>query len=106
MKTTQISPGDHFGRLEVLARAPDREGNRNSWWTCRCACGTVKDIRSCRLTGGHPTRSCGCLKSEQKRAQLQTHGMSDTPVYAVWRNMIQRCTDKGSKDYPRWGGRG
>ena len=28
------------------------------------------------------------------------------PIYATWARMVQRCTNKNSKDYPNWGGRG
>ena len=34
------------------------------------------------------------------------HGMSKTPVYGSWENMIQRCTNPKSNNYQRWGGRG
>jgi hypothetical protein len=36
----------------------------------------------------------------------RVHGMSRTPTYASWFQMWQRCRNKNSKDYPRWGGRG
>ena len=29
-----------------------------------------------------------------------------TREYCSWKAMLQRCLDKGSKDYPNWGGRG
>jgi hypothetical protein len=36
----------------------------------------------------------------------QRHGMLGTPTYRSWFHMWQRCRNKNSKDYPRWGGRG
>lgn len=36
----------------------------------------------------------------------KTHGMSRTPIYAIWRSMMQRCYDKNSHAYDRYGGRG
>lgn len=35
-----------------------------------------------------------------------THGWSQTRIYDVWRQMIQRCHNPAHKDYPAWGGRG
>lgn len=36
----------------------------------------------------------------------KTHGKSETPIYAIWRSMMQRCYDKNSHAYDRYGGRG
>lgn len=36
----------------------------------------------------------------------KTHGKSRTPIYAIWRSMMQRCYDKNSHAYDRYGGRG
>lgn len=48
---TKISPGDRFGHWTVLA--PSKE--RPYYFTCRCDCGTVKDVyRSSLLQGGLP----------------------------------------------------
>lgn len=35
-----------------------------------------------------------------------THGMSRTSIYKVWADMVNRCTNKKLKCYPRYGGRG
>ncbi len=34
------------------------------------------------------------------------HGMFGTPTYTTWGQMIQRCTNPKSKEYPRYGARG
>jgi hypothetical protein len=34
------------------------------------------------------------------------HGMTDTPEFRAWTNMLARCTNKTYKPYPRYGGRG
>lgn len=36
----------------------------------------------------------------------KTHGMSDTSTYRSWEQMIQRCTDRGCKDWRWYGARG
>lgn len=34
------------------------------------------------------------------------HGMSKTPIYIVWTNMLQRCNNENKPDYHHYGGRG
>jgi len=76
-----------------------------------CQCGATKEIDAAHMRYGR-IRSCGCLAEETsrevgakhlKRDGNPTHGMSKTPVYAVWKSMHQRCTNPNSPDY-RWYG--
>lgn len=48
--------GEKFGKLTVLCRA--RMKDRNSYWLCRCECGTEKEISMVALR--HGQKSCGC----------------------------------------------
>lgn len=57
---------DRYGRLVVIA---ERVVHKNRISTCRCDCGTVKDIYSHHLVGLDPTRSCGCLKAETRQGE-------------------------------------
>lgn len=36
----------------------------------------------------------------------RTHGMSRTAIYAVWRNMVQRCINPLHEKFALYGGRG
>ncbi len=36
----------------------------------------------------------------------KTHGMCGTPIYKVWNNLIQRCTNPKVTGYQNYGGRG
>jgi hypothetical protein len=61
--------GRPFGRLLVVRKIERRElrwplqSEPNSFWRCRCECGTVVMVRGCNLARGM-TRSCGCYKRE------------------------------------------
>lgn len=35
-----------------------------------------------------------------------THGLSSTPLYAIWRTMRARCLTPTCREYPQYGGRG
>lgn len=58
-----------FGRLIVIEKASDyiehKSGRHREQWLCQCECGNQKIIMGNSLTKKkHPTRSCGCLRSE------------------------------------------
>ena len=63
-KTIKI--GDKYGKLTVLEYAGLRKQNsRNkneSWYLCKCECGTQKEIRGNDLVTGSVS-SCGCISS-------------------------------------------
>lgn len=53
------------------------------------------------------TSSCGCLARESHvLGRHRTHGMRRTPIYMVWIQIIQRCTNPKNKSYANYGGRG
>jgi hypothetical protein len=105
--------GQRFGRLLVLARAPNR-GRRVSW-CCRCDCGKTITVTTLHLRGGD-TQSCGCRAADVSRANIQiahaantAHGHcvgGYTPTYRSWANMRSRCENSGVKEYADYGGRG
>jgi len=39
-------------------------------------------------------------------SEREYHGMRNTRVYRLWANIINRCENKNTPDYPRYGGRG
>lgn len=99
--------GQRFGRLTVLHRADDILCNAHRYkaYLCRCDCGTEDVVRASDLRLGH-TRSCGCLLLDFISETCTTHGMSDTRLYTIWKDMKQRCNDMNCKDYKNYGGRG
>lgn len=62
--------GRKFGRLEVVARAPDhirRDGKRDIMWECKCECGnpnTVLVMSGNLKRKDRGTQSCGCIGKE------------------------------------------
>lgn len=73
--------GQRFGRLVVEAQA---ESARYTQWRCRCDCGgAVVVSRQLLMMGTKGTRSCGCLRREQQRAnmtRLHATGRLRTPA--------------------------
>lgn len=93
------SVGDRFGRLSVVAVGC--KGRYRYYAVCRCDCGKEKSVRIDGLKCG-AVQSCGCLQSEA----VYKHGLSLSPHYSRWRNMIDRCENPNSPSYPDYGGRG
>lgn len=95
--------GRQFGRWTVVRR----DALRN--WLCKCSCGTEKSVDGATLRNGHST-SCGCLRTEQVVARATTHGMARlarvTPEWITWSSMRGRCSNRKSRDWKNYGGRG
>ncbi len=102
--------GKTFGKLTVVSTAGMKGKCRA--WECECECGKFTVLRTSSLSR---TKSCGCLLGQHKklclyrdlaRDQAKKHGMTKTPTYRTWCEMIQRCTNPKREKYARYGGRG
>jgi hypothetical protein len=96
-----VFPQMKFGRLTAI-RFAGRDKGGNSLWECECECGRQKTTAACRLSSGK-CQSCGCLAAELTRKRSTTHGRSASPEYTNWRQMMQRCYDHNSPNYPYYG---
>lgn len=97
MRFTPVTAGARVGRW--VAMRDRQRGER--FVEARCDCGTQRRVPSNHwLTGA--TQSCGCWAAEQ----ATTHGQTGRPVYGVWSEMVQRCTNTGHRHFHHYGGRG
>lgn len=90
-------PGQIYGRLVVLRRAPNYvapSGGQAARWVCRCECGNVTTVISNDLRQG-TTRSCGCLQRESLRAPRANRG-SDDISYSTAHVRVARVRGKPS----------
>lgn len=95
--------GREFGRLRVVARAPDRYGC--SFWSCSCSCGEILVVRGAKLLSGW-TKSCGCLQREIAAETQFVHGRSGTPEWKIWNGIRSRCSNRREPGFKNYGGRG
>jgi len=94
-----------FGRLIVLRRDTSRLG-RHVFWCCLCDCGNETIVRGTDLRAGS-TKSCGCLQRKRAhQAHRCTHGMTGSPEYRAWLDMLNRCKNPRNRDYHHYGERG
>lgn len=96
--------GRRFGRYVAISRIGTNKNN-NVTWLCRCDCGTVKEVSLSSLNSGS-SKSCGCLRRDNTIKMNITHGMTNTRLYRIWREMHSRCYNKNRKDFSYYGGRG
>lgn len=96
--------GKRFGRLRVLSFIGIDSG-RNAKWRCKCQCGNLTNALTFWLRLGLKV-SCGCYNREISKRCNTTHGRDQTPEYHAFENAKQRCTNKKTKFYSHYGGRG
>lgn len=96
--------GHRFGRLTVVARAPNNSSGCVCW-ACRCECGTDKVISRISLRSGD-SNSCGCFRREVIGNRQRRHGMTNKREWVSWSAMQTRCFDPKHVGFKYWGGRG
>lgn len=95
--------GKRFDRLAVTRYLGD------SKWECRCDCGAVVTAEGGDLTRGL-RKSCGCSRGESntKHGAKKQSGADPLAKHAfhVWCSVKQRCTNRNTKSFKNYGGRG
>lgn len=100
MYKINVKRGDIYHNL-IICEEVDRV-TKERRFRCKCKCGKETDVDLNLLRFGN-TKSCGCLKKEN---QYFTHRMSYTRQMNIWGLMRDRCNNKNSRAYPKYGGRG
>lgn len=100
----KVEIGDRFGKLVIKAYA-GKDKNGLHQYELLCDCGNETVLQTTYLTRGR-VKSCGCLRLEKLKEKLITHGDSNSPTYISWTAMKNRCTNKNTPAYDRYGGDG
>lgn len=103
-----LKTNNRYGRLVVQDKFETR-ANGKRYWLCRCDCGNEVWVRSHALSNTRTQtviRSCGCLKRETTAQLNFKHGMSNTPEFIAWRNMLRRCYDPKDNSFLNYGAMG
>ena len=98
-----------FNKLTAI-NFSSRDKFYNQFWMFKCDCGVIKEISKAAVVSGHTT-SCGCysvsLEIRKKRGQsIKTHGMRNTRIYSIWKNILGRTRCMTNSSYIHYGGRG
>ena len=101
--------GARVGRLLVIREFIPKKKyvNKGKRWVCLCDCGQETIVRSDALMSKkNPIQSCGCLRKENQKEAITTHGCCGTRIYREWVNMKGRCLYPTHQSYSYYGGRG
>lgn len=94
-----------FGRLTVISEAPRQGERQRVAWNCICICGSLKTALSSNLLSGN-VQSCGCLVKDGTLKGNYKHGLHGSPLYNIWKNMLDRCENENCSQYKWYGARG
>lgn len=92
-------------RLSLVEKKVGKTADGHILNLYKCQCGREVQVRGTRVRKNR-TRSCGCLKDENRKTASQTHGMRYSREYKSWSSMITRCTNPKAKGFKYYGGRG
>lgn len=95
---------EKFGRLKFISEAEKKGLSRMGLFLCDCGVQVTTYIANVR---SGKKRSCGCLRLDYLKNPVQKkHGLSQTPTYSSWVNMMYRCNSDNATGYENYGGRG
>lgn len=99
--------GNRYNRLVVVKYVGKKyyKTGPKRMWLCQCDCGNTLLTPIPPLKNGR-TKSCGCLNAENRPFNFRKHGMSNSRVFHIWANMVNRCTNSNLPRYKDYGGRG
>jgi len=90
--------GRVFGMWTVI-KLSDFKKDRRTYWTCKCSCGTVRDVNSSNLMRGGST-GCGCVnnydpqKHPPKKKSVNRHELAGK-VFTNWTAIKRSFKNKG-----------
>lgn len=71
----------------------------------KCHCGKVFNTVIARVKNNR-LKSCGCFKLKLFLSNITKHGLSEHPIYWVWKHIRERTANKTHRQYKHYGGRG
>ena len=92
--------GNKYNMLTVVGLSHKTDKGK-AYWKCLCDCGNETIVSGGNLRDGS-VKSCGCLKYLPK----DTHHLSNTKLYGVYRGMKTRCYTPSAFGYKYYGAKG
>lgn len=96
--------GQRFNKWVAIERDISKQG-KDPYWFFRCDCGSIESVRKYTVVN-NISKACGCMRAENGRNLLTTHGMWGHELYEMWHGMKKRCHDERDRAYKLYGARG
>lgn len=101
-KRIPLPIGKKFGQWEIVGEEFKQKQTDPHWRVpVKCSCGFIGFAFKESLKSGKSTKCRNCQYKSK-----QTHGMSYSPEYWVWRTMLSRCYNKNHVSYNNYGASG
>lgn len=101
-KKYDFKPGDIFKSWEILYELP-KVPKKHKYLHCKCLeCGKEYDVDIYNLVNS----KSGMCKACNNRKTWTKHGLSNHPLYTVFKDMHNRCENPKNHRYADYGGRG
>lgn len=103
----EVTVGEKFNRWEVIRDLGIKQvgDNKYHYILAKCECGNKAKVIYSDVYTDH-SKSCGCYNREVAKKRMETHGLSDTRMYRIWKDMRRRCNNPNRNNYKDYGGRG
>lgn len=76
--------GRKFGMFLIIKDSQKRDNDRGIIWTCKCECGTIKDVPWKLLRNEKKPRSCGCSRKISSRKIFDSN-IEKTEYCWIWK---------------------
>jgi hypothetical protein len=86
--------GRQFGLLTPF-KIYQRDKNGRIFYTCKCECGNIKNIRADALIK-KSTTSCGCQKKSKHKEYTESINGGDIPL-KYWYKVVKRAIERGQE---------
>jgi hypothetical protein len=103
-----LNPGDLYSHLEFMHEKfiiGNTTGYKVRVAVCKCDCGKIVTVNVTDLIAGKK-KSCGCKNVKSIPPLCITHGLSNTRIYGIWKQMKVRCKDMSGDNFRYYGSRG
>ena len=99
--------GKRYGFLTAIkfSHYKQTRSRKTIYWQYKCDCGNIITRAKGDVTKGSIS-SCGCKTKQLSSFTRQTHGLSSTVLYEIYKLMLRRCLSPTNSSYKNYGGRG